>query len=225
MAIDGTLIAGQVVTTAMQTIGVLSAGENATAEEASLGFRELNFMLKSWQARGITSWRDQAGTATLPANTAELQLSPYAIDLTEVRVVQAANYERPLQRWTLGQYRQIPNKATPGYPTAYAVTKTDNTISLLFWPVPTQDADILYSYARVSADVTEAADSIDVPQEWTEAVYVGLAARLCQSFGVTRTDPATAQLTIQRAGMLENELFNADRPASIFMGSAYGRNF
>lgn len=225
MAITSTLIASEVIAQAMTELGVLASGETPTGEETELGLRSLNFMLKSWQARGITSWRDQTGTATITANNPTVTLSPYAIDVTEVRVVQAPGFERPLQRWEPAQYLQVPNKATPGYPTAYTVTKTKDSIALEFWPVPQANTAFNYSYARVSEDVTQAADEIDVPQEWLEAVYVGLAARLAQPFGVTRTDPATTQIIIQRALSLENELYNADRPASLYMGSSYGRGF
>lgn len=224
-SIASTLLASEVIKSSMQELGVLAAGENPTAEDLTLGLRSLNFLLKSWAARGLTSWRDQDGTLTVDAGTREAPLAPYCLDVTEARVVQVPNYERPLQRWELAQYRQLPNKATPGFPTSYTVQKTADGIALLLWPVPSVSTTILYSYTRIIEDVTDGDQTLDLPQEWLEAVYVALAARLAQPMGVTRLDPATAQIVIQRALSLENELFDADRPASIYMGSAYGRNF
>ncbi|MES3054904.1 hypothetical protein O6V14_04610 [Sphingomonas faeni] len=224
-SIASTLLASEVIKSSMQELGVLAAGENPTAEDLALGLRSLNFLLKSWAARGLTSWRDQDGTLAVPAGAREIALDPYCIDVTEARVVQATNYERPLQRWEMAQYRQLPNKATPGFPTSYAVQKTATGIALLLWPVPSVSTTILYSFTRIIEDVTDGDQTLDLPQEWLEAVYVALAARLAQPLGVTRLDPATAQIVIQRSLSLENELFDADRPASIYMGSAYGRYF
>jgi len=139
--------------------------------------------------------------------------------------VQGPGYERPLQRWMLGQYRQIPNKAIPGFPTAYTISKTDNTISMTVWPVPNQALVVNYSYTRIIEDVTDGAQTIDAPQEWTEAIYMGLASRLLNSYGVARIDPAAAQLVMLRAATLEQLLLDADRPASVYLGSTYGQSF
>lgn len=223
--ISSTMTAAEVVTAALQELGVLSAGEQPDGEELVLGLRSLNFMFKGWSTRGLTSWRNEEGAVIAAAGAREVALDPYCNGVAEVRAVQAANYERPLQRWELAQYRQIPNKAAIGTPTAYAVSKTADAVALLVWPVPVSDTTLLYTYSRVIEDVTDGAQTLDVPQEWLEAVYVALAARLAQAFGVTRIDPATTQIIIQRALSLENELFAADQPASFYMGSAYGRYF
>lgn len=222
--INSTMLASEVIAAAMQDLGVLSAGENPTGEETVLGLRALNWMLKSWQSRGLTSWRDTDGTITVPAGEATATL-PYCLDVMDARYVQSQGYERPLQRWELGQYRQIPNKGTRGYPTTYTIAKTDNGITMMLWPVPLTDAVIAYSYTRVTDDVTDAAQTIDIPQEWLEAVYLGLATRLAPTFGVTRVDPGTAQMVAQRAAALEQLLLDADRPSSIYMGAEYERAF
>jgi len=152
-------------------------------------------------------------------------LAPYCLDVMEARFVQSSTYERPLARWENGQYRQIPNKAQSGYPTAYYLDKQTTSISMTLWPVPNADATILYTYSRIPQDVTDGAETVDVPQEWTELVFVSLAARLIQTFGVNRTDPTTAQIIAQRAAALEQQMLDQDRPASLFLGSSFGRSF
>jgi len=221
--ISSTMTASEVVTAALQELSVLSAGEVADGDDLLLGLRSLNFMLKSWAARGLTSWRNQDGSVV--ANAAETALDPYCVDVIDARVVQSVNYERPLQRWELAQYRQIPNKAAVGTPTAFTVTKTADSVSLLLWPIPTTPTTIFYSFTRVIDDVVDGDQTIDVPQQWLEAVYVSLAARLAQTYGVTRIDPATTQIMIQRALSLEADVFAADQPASFYMGLSDGRVF
>lgn len=224
-AITSQMIASEVVQAAMQELGVLAAGETPTGEELTDGLRVLNWMLKSWQARGTNLWRETEGSIDYPADTATVTLDPYCLDVTEARFVQSSTFERPLQRWENGQYQQLPNKAQPGFPTAFYLKKNVGAVTMTLWPVPYADSTIRYTYARVFDDVTDGAQTLDVPQEWMETVYLALAARLVQTFGVNRTDPATAQIIAQRAGALEQTMLDMDRPASVFMGSAYGRRF
>lgn len=223
--ISSTLTASDIVTQAMRELGLLSAGENPTGEEVQDGILQLNWMLKSWQSRGLTSWRDTDGAIEFPSGTDTMPLDPFCADVLEARLVQSTGYERPLQRWTLGQYRQIPNKAIRGWPTAFTIAKTIDSISMTVWPVPNQNLTVNYSYTRIIEDVTDGAQTVDVPQMWLETVYLGLAARLANTFGAMRLDPTATQLVMQRAANLEQLLLDQDRPASIYMGTAYGHSF
>lgn len=224
----GTMTAAELVTSAMQELGVLAIGEVPEGAELEIGLRSLNWLLKSWTARGLTSWRETQGSATFSAAQVIASLASDVLDVTEARLIitaSAPTYERPLQRWEDGQYRQIPNKQTPGQPTAYLITKTITGASMTVWPVPNASMTIAFTYSRIPDDVTDGAQTIDLPQQWTEACYLGLAARLAQVFGVTHVDPNTAKFVVQRASALEALLFDDDRPASLYMGSAMGRNF
>jgi len=221
-----TMIASEIVQAAMQELGVLSAGEEPEAEELTVGLRSLSWMLKSWAtARGVNLWREAQGTANFTANNASVTLSPPPIDVLEARYVQSSAFQRPLQRWENGQYRQIPNKATPGYPVAYMITKAVDGVTMTVWPVPQANSTILYTYSRVPEDVTDGAQTIDIPQAWMETVYVALAARLVATFGVSRIDPTAAAAIAQRATALEQLMFDQDRPGSIFMGAYDERYF
>lgn len=220
-----TLTASQLIELAMKELGLLSSGEEPTGEEYDDALSAVNWMLKSWQSRGMTSWRDTNGSVVFPANTASMVLTPYCLDVVDARLVQTSTFERPLQRWERAQYRQLPNKAQPGWPTAYMISKTDGAITMSLWPVPNVSMTVLYGYARIIEDVTDGSQTIDVPQEWLELAYLGLAVRLAPLFGVTRLDPAAVQSVAQRAATLEQLLLDQDRPASVYMGSAYGRNF
>jgi hypothetical protein len=223
--IDGTMIASEIVTAAMREIGAIASGEAPTADELNDGLRSLSWMLKSWASgRGINLWREAEGSIVFPANTASVTLAPQPLDVLEARYVQSSTFERPLQRWENGQYRQIPNKATPGYPTAYLITKTVDGVTMTLWPVPQADSTILYTFSRTPEDVTDGAQTIDIPQAWMETVWIALAARLAGIFGATRINPTTAAAVAQRAASLEQLMFDQDRPASVFLG-AYDEDY
>jgi len=222
--ISSNMTAGEMMSLAMQEIGAIGAGEQPTGEEYEAMLPRLNFMLKSWQAKGCNLWRETDGTMTIPANTASGALSPIVIDVMAARVVDGIN-EIPLQRWEAGEYRQIPNKAQTGRPVAYYIDKQRDAVNMFVWPVPVVDTDIKIDYARVIEDVTTTTDNLDIPQQWIETVYVNLAARCAALFGATRIDPNTVGEVKQRAAMLETDLLDMDRPSSVFFGSAVSQQY
>jgi hypothetical protein len=220
------MLVSDVVAAAMQQLGVVAMGEQPTGIELQTGIRELNWMLKTWAtSRGVNLWRETQGSADFPANTATVTLDPQPIDVIEARFVQSDTFERPLQRWESGQYEQLPNKAQPGYPTAFSIQKNVGGVTMTLWPVPYADSTVLYTYSRVPDDVTDGAQTIDIPQAWLETVYLALAARMVSLLGVNRIDPATASLVTQRAAGLEQLLLSQDQPASVFMGPWEERYF
>lgn len=220
-----TLTAQQIANYAAEELGVISPDEQLTGEEMTLAVSRLNWMLKSWQAKGVNLWRETSGTVTFPADTATVSLSPFVIDVSEARLVQSSTFERPLTRWERGGYEAFPNKTQPGWPTGFYLNKQRAAVTMTLWPVPVEEATVLYSYSRVIEDVTDPTQEIDVPQMWLETVWMCLAARITGIFGVNSIDPNTAADVKGRAAELEQELLNNDRPSSIFMGPVYGRDY
>lgn len=218
--INSTMIASEVVVAALQEIGVYAANETPTAEDLEVGIRALNWMLKSLQARGYNLWRETTGNISIPANSAYGELQP---DIQEISSARTFNngQERPLMRWERGQYMSLPNKGQAGNPSIFYVERTVSNLRIHVWPVPRVTTAVLLDYVRTIEDVTDGAQTLDIPQEWLEAVYLHLAVRLASTFGVTRTDPATVQLLAQRAEVLTTLLLDQDRPASVRMGSRY----
>jgi hypothetical protein len=223
--IDETMTARQVCTAAAQDLGVYGAGESVSASDMAEMVRRLSFMLKSWQADGVNLWREADGEVEFLAGEKTVTLYPYCLDVLEARLVQSSTFLRPLQRWELGEYKQLPNPDQPGIPAAFYVGKGTGAVALSLWPVPQSDVTIRYTYSRVIEDVTDANQNLDVPQEWLEAVWTNLAVRCASMFGAARLDPAGLQLLIGRAATLEQKMLDQDRPASIFMGPVYGRYF
>ncbi len=210
---------------AMQDLGALGSGEQPSAEEYMDMMDRLNWLLKSWQADGCNLWRETEDTASFTTGTATVTLDPIVIDVIEARLIQSSTFERPLQRWERGEYMAIPNKANPGFPTAYYLNKQRDSVTMTVWPVPSQNMDVKYTYARVIEDVTDPNETLDVPQQWAETVWTNLAVRCATMFGASRLDPAAVAQVTQRAAVLEDKLMSQDRPASVFLGSIYARNF
>jgi len=222
--ISSTMTAGEMMTYAMQELGVLGAGETPTGEEYEAMIPRLNFMLKTWQAKGCNLWRATTGTVVIPADDASGALDPRIIDIQAARVVTGTN-EIQMQQLGNGEYRQYPNKAQSGRPIVYYLDKQRDVVNLYVWPVPTVDTTIKIDYARVIEDVTTTTETLDIPQQWIETTYVCLAARCINLFGATRLDPNTAAEVKQRAAEMEAELLDMDRPLSVMFGSAVSAQY
>lgn len=223
--INSTLTANQVMDAAAKELGYIGAGETLSGEEYEDVLPRLNFMLKTWGGDGVNLWREATDSVSFPSGTATVTLDPFVIDVLEARLLQYSTFERPLQRWEMGEYNAIPNKATPGFPTAFYLRKQADAVSMTLWPVPSQDMVVNYSYARVIDDVTDGTQTIDVPQMWLETIWVNLAARCATLFGSTRLDPSTVAFVQQKADMLYGKMLDADRPASYLLGPAWGHQY
>lgn len=230
MATSGTInsymTARDICQAAAEDLGVYSGGESLSAADANSMLTRLNWMLKSWQADGVNLWREAEGVAEFLEGEKTATLDPRCIDVLEARYQQSSSFQLPMQRMEIGEYMAIPNKDQAGaYPLIFYLRKLVDSVTMTVWPVPSQDTEVKYSYARVIEDVTDLNQTLDIPQQWMETVWTNLAVRCVTMFGVTRLDPAAVQLVTARAAMLEQKLMDQDRPASVFMGNVYSDFF
>lgn len=220
MSISFTMTTGEVVTKALNDLGVYSPGESPTADDMVTGIQALNLMLKTWGGDGITCWTDIDGTATITGTDPDVVLSPRPLSVTEARVVISSTNERPLSEWENAEYARLPNKSAVGVPTIYSLRFTPTAVTMRVWPVPSTDMTVKYGYARTIGDVSATTDPIDVPQEWLETVCMCLADRLAPIYGVDQTNPQTAARVNAVAAALYAKLSDFSRPECYTMGAA-----
>ncbi|RAK52130.1 hypothetical protein [Phenylobacterium deserti] len=218
---SSTLTVREVIDLACEELGILAMGDTLDATVAERAMTRLNWMLKTWQADGLTNgWRIEDVSITWPADTATATLDTNYLDLENVRR-SISGIETPLERFDADEYAQLPNKAATGVPNSYVVKKTRDTLSVSLWPVPTAETTILADGARIIEDVTDLGQNIDVPQEWLETVYMCLAARLITPFKSLMTDPASAKAVEERAATLYARLKTfGDESGSIYFQTA-----
>lgn len=194
--------------------GIIAFGDDPEADEMTACLFRLNAMLKTWGSRGL-GWKQEVYTASGTADTATITLPVYVREVNGARYVESAANERAMSRFERDDYAILPNKAAKGTPTIYNVDQNAGALILSVWPVPTANFSLKLDIDRALDTVTDATQTIDIPEEWTECVMTNLALRCCNVFGVSPT-PELAQ----RAQMSEREMFDAYRPASYFMGPA-----
>lgn len=208
------MTARDLVKQAMIEIGALSVGEEPEADEMADSIVRLNAMLKSWSTEGGFGFLEATGTVTIPANTSSGVLAAGIRNIGSARVVVSATNHRAMQAFNRSQYQSLPNKAATGSPTIYYLADNGDTTTMHVWPVPTAITTISIDYGRVIETVTDASETLDLPQEWQEAVYLGLASRIAGMFGASRVDPAMVGDVKERGERLYNRLLDAERPDS-----------
>lgn len=207
------MTARDVITMAMREARILPAGGSPDSSEIEDGMLSLTGMLGSWQAYA-NLWRKASGTLILNAGTASAIMPAYVRTITDARVVEGTT-ERMIAVWDEGQFDVIPNKGVQGAVTVISMSRQRAAVTINIWPRPRADTTLKVEYQRTFDMLTDAADTIDIPDDWLEAVWSNLAVRI---HGMYQDGAALSPELVNRAGTLLRELRDDDRPASYFMG-------
>lgn len=210
---DWALTARDIIDAAAKHARILKEGEYLSAERAADSLVALNGLLKSWETRGYTLWRQNTAAVSITGGVNPTTLDSDVYDVEAVRFVTSATNERPLTVWDRDQYKILPNKAQTGNPSIYYIDRQRDTVNLNIWPVPADNCTVNVDYLRKIETVTDLTETVDIPQDWQETVYVLLGVRLCAMFGQEVPGELAA-----RSQILQAEVDAQDRPASYFMG-------
>jgi hypothetical protein len=216
MAVTGTKTVRDMVTSALQKAGVVGIGENAKARDADVASSELNIMLKGWQNKGYNLWTMTGGSLTL-TTAASYTLSP----IRPVAILSARYKESPTSNeiqmfsMTREEYDILPNKTTTGTPTQFYYDRQREAALLYVWPVlaAATTQTVLFTYSRETEDISSLNDTVDLPGEWWEAAVYNLAARLLETYNLSKP------IVPQRAQLLLDDALAFDREGSVTFGS------
>lgn len=212
---DWPLTVAEVVRQAMVELGAISSGEEPEATEEADAMIRLNGMLKTWSIKS-NLFRESTGTLVVTGGTGAGTLPSEVRGLNSVRMVVSSTYQRPLLEWNRDQYYSMPNRTAVGNPTVFYLSRTPTASELRIWPVPAADITLHIDYSRRAETVTDPEETLDIVEEWQEAVILGLASRCASMFGTTRLDPQTVARIDGRADALYNDLLDHDRPDSYY---------
>lgn len=217
MATSGTtvfsLTARDIAHDALQENGIIGIGLSMEADELDAVLRRLNGMLKSWQLQGVL-WKQETESLSGTADTATIALGTYVRGVNACRYVESATNEQQMQRFERDEYNALPNKANSGTPTIYYVQRAEDGLVLHVWPVPSANFTLKADIDRKMDTVTDANETLDLPEELMETVYANLAVRCAGLFQA----PLSQEL-VQRAATLERQMLDNYRPASYFMAA------
>lgn len=188
MTVSGTvafsLTVSEIVTEARGLLGIQAAEEPLQAVELAQGIRALNMMLNTWQADGVKTWTLTEGTFTLVQGTASYlfgsggTFTTVPLELTDVRLTRDS-IDLPIQALSRQEYFALPNKTTQSRPVSYYYDRQRDTGRMYVWPTADSGLGTIgFTYRRHINDAGDGTNTLDLPDEWAEAVCYGLAKRL-----------------------------------------------
>ena len=195
---DLKLTAGDIITEALELIGVLAEGESASNAMNTSALRTLNNIIKTWSA-DTQIFAQAEYQLDLVADTASYSLGAANVGYIPHRVIRATlinttdNNEIPIRELTTNEYYSLTDKTAGSRPTQFwqkrNVVGVDHEI--VFWPVPddtTYDAKLWLQYVYQDVDATT--DDVWFTQEWYLALTFQLAYLLSHKYGLPSRDRA-----------------------------------
>lgn len=259
-----------IITEALELAGVNFIGKTPSAAQLTTCTRSMNYMLKSWQAKGLNMFAlqrtylfltkdtneyllgstanfstdfnkttldgDHGSTATsliLASSTNVTTGTKFVVELSDgtntvvtasgpavsnvvpitgtlggaatgsatvyyyntdanrpmklIEVVRRDSLDRdiPVKILALEEYTRLSDKKSDGVPIQVYPRAERTLMRLRVWPEPTLITDYLVMWVqRTLDDVDVATDEVDYPQEWFDAIALGLAYRVSKKFGV-----------------------------------------
>ncbi len=153
-----------------------------TGDRAVSARRSLNLLFSEWANRGINYWAVEQQTLTLVNG----QTAPYTLPVGTIDIISAVirdsagtdTADQIVNRVSIADYNQLPNKTSPGKPSQYMLDKQYTPVAY-FWQVPDRDTySMVYWAIRQLEDVTASNQDADIPYRWNECICAGLASKI-----------------------------------------------
>jgi len=179
-----------IIKDALVSIGANVPGEDPEHEVFQYAQRQLNRLIKSWEAKGYHLFRATEGEITIIGAKRSYTMGGVGADfafrplrIEHMRWVQIGGIENEtpeMSSMSRQDYLTLPQKDAPGTSTEYYYDPQIGTGVLFIWPV-LQSANgekIRFTYQRDFQDFDNGEDNPDLPQEWFDAIVKSLASNL-----------------------------------------------
>ena len=154
--------------------------QTRTGHHAIAARRSLNLLFSEFANRGINYWTVTQNTLTLSDGTANYTLPAGTIDILDA-VIREDSTDQIVNRITLQEYNQIPNKTNEGKPSQYMIDRQYSPI-IYFWLVPDKTYTLNYWVMNQQEDITASNQDTDIPYRWTDTICAGLATKLAMKY-------------------------------------------
>jgi hypothetical protein len=159
--------------------------QNMTGYQALAARRSLNLLFSEFANRGINYWAVQNNTLALTQGTSTYTLPAGTIDLIDVVIREttgSTTTDTIVQRISISEYNQLPNKSDTGKPSQYMLDKQYTPVMYL-WQVPdTNSYSLVYWSINQLEDVTASNQDADIPYRWNDCICAGLASKLALKY-------------------------------------------
>ena len=182
MALSGTVAfrpsVEEIIAEAYDRCGL--GAETRTGYQAVYARRSLNLLFSEWANRGINYWAVTQNTLTLADGTTNYTLPVGTIDIIDA-VIREDSTDQTINRVTISEYNQIPNKTTKGKPSQYMIDRQYTPV-IYFWNVPDKAYTLNYWAMNQLDDITASNQDADIPYRWSDCICAGLASKLSMKY-------------------------------------------
>ncbi len=154
--------------------------ETRTGYQAVSARRSLNLLFSEWANRGINYWAVSQNTLTLSDGTTSYTLPVGTIDIIDA-VIRDGSIDQTINRVTMSEYNEIPNKTTEGKPSQYMIDRQYTPV-IYFWNVPDKTYTLNYWAMNQLDDITASNQDADIPYRWSDCICAGLASKLSMKY-------------------------------------------
>lgn len=200
MATTWTLMTQEVIADALQELGVLGAGQTASASDYDVCLRGLQNVLKEMPLHGLSWPKITAAPVALAWSGASPATVAMPADYFGVPVVSFSDAAAQINLNVIPKatFDGLEQGKTGAYPTCIYIAP--NNVGYL-WPIPTTNPNLRISYQAITLDAAMLAVP-DVAQSWVGGLTLWLAHEVAAKFGV----PPAERQDIERRYMMRRAL-------------------
>lgn len=213
-----------IITEALELVGVLEEGEEPLDHDITSVGRSLSMLIKAWQTDGIHIWAVDNLEIPLTAGDNTYTIGPdkdIDVPYRPVRVVHGVHRDEndndiPLNIWSREEYWRLSRKDSQGIPlNIYFDRRVDYGV-LYVWQTPVSDTKLILQIQRGLEFPQDNNTDIDFPGEYFLAVAFNLALIISPKYSV----PQWMQRSIaEQARMykMDAEGYNREDETSLFL--------
>lgn len=220
------LTRNEIITSAAEALGVLADGQSLSATQVLRGAEYLNRWLTAHRPdfviskRKTYSFSPTDGDSSYEIGIGKTLDTAYPTKLLQAWSIDtASSNESRIQMDVISDYNfnLLPLSTSSGQPIQITYQQLVNYGVLQIWPVPNsyvEDNVVVYiSYEAPTEIFGASTDTLDLPEEWYEAVIRGVAALWAPAWGVPLLDrkelkaEAKEALEMAKEGAQENASF------------------
>lgn len=181
---DFTLTRDEIITEALENIGVLASGESLESADITSAARTFNIVLKSLQADPSIDFSFiEQQTVALSDGTASYSLESDTIGIMDfwLRISNTDYHLNIINRET---YDLKPDKTAEGQPQDVYVDFATATPTAYFYPTPNASYTAYFVQQRAVEDVDTSTDNVDVHVVALDMIVKGVTAAVASKFRV-----------------------------------------
>lgn len=219
------LTRNQYIEAALRKLNVLADGQTPSSDNYSNATIAFNALIGEFRALGMPLWARTTYSMTLTNGTSSYTIgsgqtlnTPYPVRMLQaVRVDANSSTRIPVEIIADFNFNLLPSSSS-GVPIQLTYQPKVNLGVIKVWPTPdsysASNVTISLTYIRPTEYMSASTDTVDVPEEWINAIIYNLAARLAPEWGIPLPDRSKLDDTAEK--ILQRALENGQEDASWF---------